>query len=82
MKKLQGSRILFAATDLLGSVFLWGGIVFTIYGLVMGFYVAAIWSASFAGSGLSILIITHIGKALINIAETNNAILKEMRERA
>ena len=78
MKELKKSRILFAVTDLLGSVLLWGGLIFTAYGLFAGFTIEAIWSAWVAGSGLSLLIVTHIGRALISIAETNSQILQRL----
>lgn len=78
MKDVQKAKTLFAATDLLGSLFLWGGLLFAAYGLFQGFTFEAIWSAAAAGSGLSLLMVTHIGRAVIHIAETNTQILSRL----
>lgn len=80
MKEINKSRVLFAVTDLLSSVLLWGGLIITAYGLFAGFTIQAIWSASVAGLGLSLLIVTHVGRALICIAETNSQILQKLSE--
>ncbi len=72
------SRMLYAVTDLISLAALGFGIVFAIYGFLAGFPIGAMWGASLTGSGLGLLIITHIGRALVHIAETNSAILERL----
>ncbi len=72
------SRLLYAITDLLSLVALGFGIFFAIYGVFSGFPGGAIWGGSLAGTGLSLLIVTHIGRALVSIAQTNIKILEKL----
>lgn len=80
MFKPRSSRLFFMALDLIGTIALAFGLILTTYGIFTGYFEEAIVSASLIGSGLSLLIVTHIGRALIHIAETNSAILEALKK--
>lgn len=75
------SRALLAVADLLGLLAVGFGLVFAVYGMASGFHAEALYGAVMAGGGLSWLIATLIGRAVVHIAETNSQILKKLSEK-
>ena len=67
------SRILFRITDLLALALIWFGVPIAAYGYWESVPVELIKGIYMASGGLSLLIATHIGKALVHIAETIGA---------
>lgn len=75
------SRAVLALTDLLGLLALGFGLVFAIYGFATGYRLEGIYGAALASGGLTWLVVGHMGRALVQIAETNAAILAKLSEK-
>ena len=78
MYEPKSSRMLYNITGFLAFASLFFGAVFIAFGLVSGDPMGAIGGAYLFAAGLSLMIVTHMGKGIAFIAETNSAILEKL----